>query len=179
VRNERRSQINAASNALPESLVSLARGGVAPHIIIRSPRVRPAEFESCAAERLLQHYRLKSGLREVVQGPQAGHRCVVRVGRPDYTEGPRPLQRVTAGIGWVGRLSRRSLMPSCRASAGVSAHIRIPGQAIRRTWIHSLLAAPPPPTLSLKREGGGAGRSFTSATPCPPHLVQGGARGAL
>jgi hypothetical protein len=42
---------------LPESPVSLAHGGVAPHIIVRSSRLRLAEFESHAAKkRLLQHY---------------------------------------------------------------------------------------------------------------------------
>ena len=48
---------NAASNPLPESPVSLTHGGVVPHIIIRSSRLRLGEFESHAAKRLLQHYR--------------------------------------------------------------------------------------------------------------------------
>src|SRR6266436_3101128 len=50
------SPINAASNPLPESPVSLTYGGVVPHIIIRSSRLRLGEFESHAAKRLLQHY---------------------------------------------------------------------------------------------------------------------------
>ena len=55
-RNKRQSPINAASNPLLESPVSLAHGGVAPHIIFRSPRLRLGEFKSHPAKRLLQHY---------------------------------------------------------------------------------------------------------------------------
>jgi hypothetical protein len=43
-----------ASNALPESSVSLALGDVAPHIIIQLLRLRVQEFESHLAKRLLQ-----------------------------------------------------------------------------------------------------------------------------
>jgi hypothetical protein len=50
-----RQSTNAASNPLPESPVSLARGGVVPHIIIRSPRLRLGEFEAHVLKRLLQH----------------------------------------------------------------------------------------------------------------------------
>jgi hypothetical protein len=39
-----------ASNPLPESPVSLTHGGVVPHIIIRSSRLRLGEFESHAAK---------------------------------------------------------------------------------------------------------------------------------
>jgi hypothetical protein len=53
-RNNRQSRINAASNPLPESPVSLSHGGVVPHIIIQSLRLRLGEFESHAAKRLLQ-----------------------------------------------------------------------------------------------------------------------------
>jgi hypothetical protein len=55
-RNKRQSPINRASNALPESHVSLALGDVVPHIIIQSLRVRVGEFESRLAKRLLQQY---------------------------------------------------------------------------------------------------------------------------
>jgi hypothetical protein len=61
-RNKRQSPINAGSNPLPESPVSLARGGVAPYMIIRSSRLRLGEFEPHAAKRLLQHYRHFSDL---------------------------------------------------------------------------------------------------------------------
>ena len=37
------------------SPVSLAPGGVVPHIIIRSPRLRLGEFEAHVLKRLLQH----------------------------------------------------------------------------------------------------------------------------
>src|SRR5216683_420805 len=53
-----------ASNPLPESPVSLTHGGVVPHIIIRSSRLRLGEFESHAAKRLLQHYLPKANLAE-------------------------------------------------------------------------------------------------------------------
>jgi hypothetical protein len=53
---------DAGSNPLPESPVSLARGGVAPYMIIRSSRLRLGEFEPHAAKRLLQHYRHFSDL---------------------------------------------------------------------------------------------------------------------
>src|SRR3982075_2695441 len=53
-RNERESPINTASNPLRESPVSLARGDLAPHIIIQSPRIRDREFESHLQKRLLQ-----------------------------------------------------------------------------------------------------------------------------
>src|ERR1700704_5609606 len=55
-RNKQPAPINAASNPLAESPVSLAHGGVVPHIIIRSSRLRLGEFESPAEKRLLQHY---------------------------------------------------------------------------------------------------------------------------
>jgi hypothetical protein len=59
--NKRQSPINAASNPLPESPVRLARGGVVPHIILRSSRLRLGEFEAHAAKRLLQRYPFESG----------------------------------------------------------------------------------------------------------------------
>ena len=55
-RNKRQSPINTASNALPESPVSLALGDVVPHIIIQSLHLRGGEFESHLAKRLLQQY---------------------------------------------------------------------------------------------------------------------------
>jgi hypothetical protein len=58
--NKRQLPINAASNPVLESSVSLAHGGVVPHIIFQSPRLRPGEFESRPAKRLLQEYRRKA-----------------------------------------------------------------------------------------------------------------------
>jgi hypothetical protein len=54
--------INAALNPLPESPVSLADGGVVPHMIIRSSPLRLGEFGSHAAKRLLQHYRREADI---------------------------------------------------------------------------------------------------------------------
>jgi hypothetical protein len=58
--NKRQSPINRASNALPESPVSLALGDVVPHIIIQLLHLRVGEFESHLAKRLLQQYRRKA-----------------------------------------------------------------------------------------------------------------------
>jgi hypothetical protein len=41
--------------------VSLSHGGVVPHIIIQSSRLRLGEFESHAAKRLLQQNPLNNG----------------------------------------------------------------------------------------------------------------------
>jgi hypothetical protein len=62
---------DGASNALPESSVSLALGDVVPHIIIQSLHLRVREFESNLAKGLLQQYRHETDM--AVQSPHV--RC--------------------------------------------------------------------------------------------------------
>jgi hypothetical protein len=56
VRKERLSPINSASNPLPESPASLVHVDVVPQIAIQSSRLRLGEFETHAANGLLQHH---------------------------------------------------------------------------------------------------------------------------
>src|SRR6516225_1724968 len=48
--------------ALAKSPVSLTRSHEVPHIFTRKPRLRPAEFLTTCAKRLLQHNRGQTGL---------------------------------------------------------------------------------------------------------------------
>src|SRR6476646_11163027 len=54
--NNPQSPNDVASRPLPKSPVSSSLDNVVPHLIIRSPRVRPGKFVFSDAKRLLQQY---------------------------------------------------------------------------------------------------------------------------
>src|SRR6478736_10357149 len=54
--NKPQSPNDVASRPLPKSPVSSSLDNVVPHLIIRSPRVRPGKFVFSDAKRLLQQY---------------------------------------------------------------------------------------------------------------------------
>jgi hypothetical protein len=68
--------IRVTSVALPKSPTSLACDDEVPQIFTRKPRLRPLEFLTPSAKRLLQHYRAISGLHA---GTPARSRSVARV----------------------------------------------------------------------------------------------------
>jgi hypothetical protein len=118
------SPINAASNPLPESPVSLTHGGVIPHITFRSPRLRLGELESHPAKRLLQQYRGQSGLI-----PTAGQ-CRLR------PEGDMTLDQ-------VGRYRAvASLTPRSQENAGARIECKAAGVALLQPfnvpWLESV-----------------------------------------
>jgi hypothetical protein len=70
--NAERSTIQITSVALPKSPMSLAWGDEVPQIFTRKTRLRPSEFLTPSANRLLQHYPRVSGHRQAISACPKG-----------------------------------------------------------------------------------------------------------
>ena len=69
-RNKRQSRADVASESLLTSPVSSSLDDVVPHIIVRSSRLRPGEFVSSAAKRVLQQYLPTTEVAGITRSPR-------------------------------------------------------------------------------------------------------------
>src|ERR1700730_8339092 len=81
--NKRQSPIDGSSSALPKLPASSSLVAVVPRTIVRSPRPQPGKFVFSDPKRVLQHYPLKSRLRQVA--PACPFECQQETHAPQQT----------------------------------------------------------------------------------------------